>query len=187
LHGGQGPRVILPGHWPPRAEKANRRVRSMPPSAAVHLFNSTESSGPVRHRGTPPPNAVRLFTSAECSGLSLWHGGPGPRVILLGRRPPCAEKANHRVRSTPPPAKSQTAAQASTVPPRGRRRRQKDFQNQCSGIKAPRAWPSKSIKCRGHGSVSRGDRRGSWHVRRRAGSKYDSKRTEAACQSPVKL
>jgi hypothetical protein len=35
---------------------------------------------------------------------SLWHGGPGPRVMLLGRQPPCAEKANHRVRSTPPPA-----------------------------------------------------------------------------------
>jgi hypothetical protein len=34
---------------------------------------------------------------------SLWHGSPGPRVILLGRWPPCAEKANRRMRSTPPP------------------------------------------------------------------------------------
>jgi hypothetical protein len=28
-------------------------------------------------------------------------------------------------------------------------------------LEAPRAWPSKDIKCGGHGSVSRGDRRGS--------------------------
>jgi hypothetical protein len=34
----------------------------------------------------------------------LWRGGPGPRVILLGHRSPCAEKANRRVRSTPPSA-----------------------------------------------------------------------------------
>jgi hypothetical protein len=34
---------------------------------------------------------------------SLWHGGPGPRVILFGHCLPCAEKANRRARSTPPP------------------------------------------------------------------------------------
>jgi hypothetical protein len=35
---------------------------------------------------------------------NLWHGGSGLRVILLGRRSPCAEKANRHVRSTPPSA-----------------------------------------------------------------------------------
>jgi hypothetical protein len=39
----------------------------------------------------------------------------------------------------------------------------------------------------GRGSVSRGDRRGSWRVRRRTGSDYISKRTKVARQLPVKL
>jgi hypothetical protein len=39
----------------------------------------------------------------------------------------------------------------------------------------------------GRGSVSRGDRRGSWRVRRRTSSDYVSKHTKAARQSPVKL
>jgi hypothetical protein len=39
----------------------------------------------------------------------------------------------------------------------------------------------------GHGSVSRGDRCGSWRDRRRTGSDYVSKHTEAARQLPVKL
>jgi hypothetical protein len=37
-----------------------------------------------------------------------------------------------------------------------------NFQNQCSGIEAPRAWPSGTIKYGSHGSVSRGDRRDIW-------------------------
>jgi hypothetical protein len=62
-----------------------------------------------------------------------------------------------------------------------------NFQNQCSGIEARRAWPSKTIKCEDHGSVSHGERRDSWRNRGWTGSNYDSKRTEAACQSPIKL
>jgi hypothetical protein len=65
--------------------------------------------------------------------------------------------------------------------------REGDFLNQCSGIEAPRAWPSETIRPRGHGSVSRGDRHGSWRDRRRIGGDYVSKRTEAARQSPIKL
>jgi hypothetical protein len=37
-----------------------------------------------------------------------------------------------------------------------------NFQNQCSGIKAPRAWPNETIKYGSHRSVSRGDMRDSW-------------------------
>jgi hypothetical protein len=62
-----------------------------------------------------------------------------------------------------------------------------NFQNQCSGIEAPRAWPSKAIKCGGHGSVSRGDRRGSWRDQGRTGSNYASERTEAAHHSTIQL
>jgi hypothetical protein len=106
---------------------------------------------------------------------SLWHGGPGPRVILHGRRFLGAEKSNRRSRQY----------RASSGPPQ--KTEKVNFQNQCSGIGAPRAWPSKTIKCRGHGSVSRGDRHDSWRDRRRTGSNYASKRTEAACQLPIKL
>jgi hypothetical protein len=52
-----------------------------------------------------------------------------------------------------------------------------DFQNQCNGIEAPRAWPGETIMRGGRGSVSRGDRRGSWRDRRRTSGDYVSKRT----------
>jgi hypothetical protein len=62
-----------------------------------------------------------------------------------------------------------------------------NFQIQCGGTEAPRAWPSKTIKCEGDGSVNRGDRRNSWRDRRWTDGNYDSERTEAASQSPIKL
>jgi hypothetical protein len=65
--------------------------------------------------------------------------------------------------------------------------REGNFSNQCSGIEVPRAWPSKTIMRGGRGSVSRGDRRGSWRARRWTCSDYVSKRLEAVCQSPAKL
>jgi hypothetical protein len=59
----------------------------------------------------------------------------------------------------------------------------KNFHDRCSGVEAPRAWPNKTIKCGGHGSVSRGDRCSSWRDQGRAGINYVSKRIEAMCQS----
>jgi hypothetical protein len=61
------------------------------------------------------------------------------------------------------------------------------FQNQYSGIEVPHAWPGATTRRGGRGSVSRGDRLGSWRDRRRTSSDYDSKRMEAARQSPIKL
>jgi hypothetical protein len=89
---------------------------------------------------------------------SLWHGSPGPRV----------EKSNHRSRQHRP----------SSGPPQ--KTEKVDFQNQCSGIEAPRAWPSKTIKYEGDGSVNRRDRRDSWRDRRWTDGNYDSERTEAS-------
>jgi hypothetical protein len=65
--------------------------------------------------------------------------------------------------------------------------RKGEFLNQCSGIKAPRVWPDETIRRGGRGSVSRGDKHGNWHDRRRIGSDYVRKRMEAARQSPIKL
>jgi hypothetical protein len=58
-----------------------------------------------------------------------------------------------------------------------------NFQNQCSGIEAPRAWPGKTIKCGCHRSVSRTDRHGSWRDQRRTDNDYVSRRTGTARQS----
>jgi hypothetical protein len=126
-----------------------------------------------RVRSTPTSAVVRLFTSAETNSPAFDMGARAHESSSMG--------AGSWAQG------SQTAARASTAPPRGLHRRQKNFQNQCSGIEAPRVWPSKSIKCGGHGSVNRGDRRGSWHDRGRTGSNYASERTEAAHQSTIQL
>jgi hypothetical protein len=71
-HGGPGPQVIIFGRRLSCAGKANRRARSTPPPAVVHLSISVEGSGPA-------------------SGL-------GPRVVPLGRWFLGAEKSNRRSR-----------------------------------------------------------------------------------------
>jgi hypothetical protein len=115
---------------------------------------------------------VRLFIStARNKRPGLWHEGPDPRVILLGRQLLGAEKANRRL----------CQCRASSGPPQ--KTEKVNFQNQCSGIEAPRAWPGETIMHGGHRSVSRGDRRGSGRDRRRTDSDYVSKRTETVRQS----
>jgi hypothetical protein len=129
-----------------------------------------------RPKSKPPPAAVCLFISAARNKRpSLWHGGSGPRVILLGRRLLGAEKANRRSHQY----------RASSGPPQ--KTEKVNFQNQYSGIEAPRAWPGETIMRGGRGSVSRGYRRGNWRDRRRTGSDYVSERTEAAHQLPTRL
>jgi hypothetical protein len=44
------------------------------------------------------------------------------------------------------------------------------FSKPMQRLEAPRAWPNEAIKCGGHGSVSRGDRRGSRRDQGRTGS-----------------
>jgi hypothetical protein len=61
------------------------------------------------------------------------------------------------------------------------------FQNQCSDSRQPRAWPNSTVKYDDHGSVSRGNRHGSWHGHRRADSNFSNRRAEAAVQPPIRL
>jgi hypothetical protein len=115
-HGGLGPRVMLLGRRPPCAKKANRHVRSTPPPAVVRLFTPAESSRPVcRVRSAPPPAVVCLLTSGETNSLVSDTRARAHESSSLG-----TDSWMQR---------SRTAARASTVPPRGRRRRQKFFQN----------------------------------------------------------
>jgi hypothetical protein len=68
-----------------------------------------------------PPREERIIVPLRLrrkQRISLWHGGLGPRVILFGRQPPCAEKANRRVRCTPPLVEQRlfTSAETSSRP-----------------------------------------------------------------------
>jgi hypothetical protein len=54
-------------------------------------------------------------------------------------------------------------------------------------LEAPRAWPNKAIKCGGHGSASRGGRRGIRRDQGRIDSNYTNGRAKAVNQSPAKL
>jgi hypothetical protein len=62
-----------------------------------------------------------------------------------------------------------------------------EFLNRCSDIEAPRTWLGETVRRGRRGSVSCGDRHGSWRDRRQIGGDYISKRTEAARESPIKL
>jgi hypothetical protein len=112
---------------------APRRHRRSRPTHARVTQPLTRGPGPTSHtpwasgsvcrEGEPP----REEHATACGNAplhlrrkqwpSLWRGGPGPRVILLGRRPPCAEKANRRVRSTPPSAVVRLFTSAETNSP----------------------------------------------------------------------
>jgi hypothetical protein len=120
------------------------------------------------------PTVVRLIISAETNGL-VSNTGPRPT-----NHPPRASVPGYREVE---PSLATVLCSLSTAA----EGEKAIFQNQCSGIEAPRTWPNKTIKCGSHGSVSRGDMRGSWRDRRRVGSDYVSKRTEAARQSSIKL
>jgi hypothetical protein len=105
---------------------------------------------------------------------SLWHGGLGPRVIFLGRRYLRIEKSHRRSRQY---RVLGAAAEDGEV----------KFSKPMQRLEASRAWPNKAIKCGGHGSVSRRDRRGSRRDHGRTGSSCINGRAGAASQSPIKL
>jgi hypothetical protein len=90
----------------------------------------------------------------------------------LARRFLCAEKSHRRSRQY----------RASSGLPQ-KTEKLKPMQH----LEAPRAWPNKSSKCGGHGSVSRGGRRGSRRDQGRTGSNYTNGQAKAANQSPAKL
>jgi hypothetical protein len=172
---GPASHVIQLAHWSQSAKKANRRARSVLPTRGRCAASSSPRPtaqppawGPRPTCHTPgvpipeyeegePPREERASAYGSVplrlrqnQQPSPWHKGPGPRVTLLGRWFLGAEKSHRRSRQY----------RASSGPPQ--KTEKMNFQNQCSGIEAPRAWPSGTIKYGSHGSVSRGDRRDSW-------------------------
>jgi hypothetical protein len=132
----------------------NRRVSSSPPKAAAQPL--TWGPGPMNHaswasvseceEGEPPREEHVVARGGVPLHLrrnqlpSLWHGGLGPRVILLGHWFLGIEKSNRCSRQyCAPSGLSQKTEKVK-------------FLNQGSGIEAPRAWPSETIKHGGHGS-----------------------------------
>jgi hypothetical protein len=61
----------------------------------------------------------------------------------------------------------------------------RDYRTSAKTRGSPAHDPTVPIKCDGHGSVSRRDRRDSWYDHRQAGSNYSNRRAEAAVQSPT--
>jgi hypothetical protein len=129
----------------------------------------------ARSKSEPPPAVARLFISAaRNNSLDYDTGAWVDRSYSLG--------VGSWVQ------KKRTAARIGSALPRGRDKRQTgDFLNQCSGTEAPHAWPDATTRCGGRGSVSRGDKYGSWRDRRWIDGEYVSRRTEAACKSPIRL
>jgi hypothetical protein len=137
----------------------------------AHRFLCVEKAN-RRVKNASLPAVVRLFAPAETNNPVSGTGGLDPRVILLGHRYLRTEKS-HRC---------SCQYRASSGPPQ-KTEKLKPMQH----LEAPRVWPNKAIKCGGHGSVSRGDRRGSQRDQGRTGSNYTNERAEAASQSPIGL
>jgi hypothetical protein len=107
------------------------RVRSTPPPAVNAPLRLGRGSGPVRRvKSMLPPAVVRLFISTESSEPVYGMGARAHESSSMG--------AGSWVQ------RNRTVARAGIAPPRSPRRRLRNFRNQCSGIEAPRAWPSKS-------------------------------------------
>jgi hypothetical protein len=101
-----------------------------------------------RVKSTPPPAVVRLFTPLKPTAQSLARG-PGPTS-----HPPRAQVPAYREVAPP-------LAPVTRLPGAAAEDGEVKFSKPMQRLEAPRAWPNKVIKCGGHGSVSRGDRRGS--------------------------
>jgi hypothetical protein len=169
-------------------------TRSEPPPAVVRPFISAKNNGPVTGTGARAHESYSLGVSSWVRRRRTTARGSVP--LLLHRKKQTTQSlawgpgpASHTPWASVPgcgegelplaPVLCRLGAIAEDIGG--------DFLNRCSSNEAPRARPSETIMRGGRGSVSRGDRRGSWCDRRRAGSDYVSKRMKAACQSPTKL
>jgi hypothetical protein len=119
-----------------------------------------------RVKNASPLAVVRLFAPAETDSLVSGMGAQAPVPVYREFALPLA----------PVPRLLGATAEDGEV----------KFSKPMQHLEAPRVWPNKAIKCGGHVSVSRRDRRGSQRDQGRTGSNCTNGRTEAASQS-VKL
>jgi hypothetical protein len=157
----------------------HRRQRTSPPREkhATARGKCASSSRSRQRTSSPREEHATACGSAPLhlhrkQRTSLWHGGLGPRVILHGCRFLGAKKSNRRSRRY----------RTSSKPPQKTEKFSKPMQRYRG---TPRV--AQQIKCGGHRSVGRGDRRDCWRNRGRTGSNYDNERAEAVSQSPIKL
>ena len=135
-----------------------------------------ETSG---RKGGPPcgkrTTAPRLCAPSASLQPAVQHGGPGPHVMQPARRLPGAEKSHYHLRQCHvflgPSWKSEKIS----------------FSEPVQRLEAPRAWPNSDIKYEGHGPVNRGNKRGSRHDHRQAGSNCVNRRAGAAGQPLIRL
>jgi hypothetical protein len=166
------PPLAVNAPLPPKAADQNRRVRSTPPpavNAPLHLRRKQKTS-PLREEHATARGKCASSSPPKAADQSLMRG-PGPTS-----HPPWA----------PVPGCREVKPLLAPVP-RLLRASAEDRKIFKTDAATPRAWPNKSIKCGGHESVSRGDRRDSWRDRGRTGSNYASEHTEAAHPSTIQL
>jgi hypothetical protein len=82
---------MLLGCWPLRVEKANRRVRSKPPPAIVHLFTLAETNSPVSDTGacdTPVSPRVSLKVPNQEPSFYVNQSKHEHQIDLRMKNPP---------------------------------------------------------------------------------------------------
>ena len=161
-HGGWVPHVMQAGS---RQKKPNRRARCVqPPSGYKWLSTFAQTSGrkggqPCRRHATAPSGCAPPTSKAPSMGAHA-HAS-------------CNQRAGRYVQATAPPL--------APLP------RLLDCRTSAATRGSPARDPTVPIECNDHGSVSRGDRRGSQRDQGRAGSNCINGRAGAASQSLVKL
>jgi hypothetical protein len=170
----QPPRGYVPLHLR-RNQRSGRRTAAQGACnrpAVIRPFIFAATSG---QEGEPPRKeritAPRLYAPSASLQPAVRHGGLGPHVMHSARRILGAERSHRRSRQyRVPSGPSQKIEKIN-------------FQKPIQRLEAPRAWPNKGIKCEGHVSVSRGDRRDHG----RTDSNCINGHAGAASQSPIRL
>jgi hypothetical protein len=160
------------------AKKANRHTGSMSSpcnSTPLHLRRNQRSRRRTAAQGTcNRPAVIRPFIFTATSG----QGGEPPHkkrttapwlCAPLASLQPAVQPLAWGPRLTCHAPGAQVTAYREVAPPLapvphllGATAEDGEVKfSKMQRLKAPRAWPNKAIKCRGHGSVSRGDRHGS--------------------------
>jgi hypothetical protein len=186
-------------------KKANRRTRNVQPPrgcAPLHLRRNQRSRRrTTAQRACNRPAVIRPFIFAATSGQE----GEPPRMEHATAPRLCTPSASLQLAVHPPAWGPMPTCHAPGAPVSGCRKVApplapilrllgavaEDWEDKFSKLvhrlEAPHAWPSKDIKCGGHGPVSHGDKRDSRHDHRRTDSNCINGRAGAASQSPIRL
>jgi hypothetical protein len=178
-------------------KKANRRTRSvlLPCSSAPPCFHCNQRSN-LWHGGLGPHvmHLARRVLCVEKANRRVKNASP-PAVVRLfapaeANNPISGPRPTSHTPWAPVPAYREVALPLAPVPRllgATAEDREVKFSKPMQHLEAPRAWPNKTIKCGGQGSVSRRDMCGNRRDQGWTDSNCINGRAGAASQSPIKL